>query len=293
MKRIFNIFLISSIFFSIYISYNVLISFRYQFIFREDQLSSSFSFTSEEMSNIPSIPNVGVTTIPIDALKSNYFFKEGFSKEANLLLDSGAKKNPYIFFSEYTKARFFVYSKQFDSAHFYAKKAFYGWPKYIEHYKLYNNTLVQRRDTLEILNAYDTINKYFNDRTPYYDDFLNSLSNAKLRYLITQYDSLSSVDPFILDGSWSQVYQFESGETIKLNNSIIFENNTFSNASSSYNYELKSDTINIIFKSSNKSVAKYPIYYSKKYETLILKDVPKQINMDSIYIQDQFFKKIE
>ena len=153
--------------------------------------------------------------------------------------------------------------------------------------------MVQRRDTLEILNAYDTINKYFNDRTPYYDDFLNSLSNAKLRYLITQYDSLSSVDPFILDGSWSQVYQFESGETVKLNNSISFENNTFSNANSSYNYELKSDTINIIFKSSNKSVAKYPIYYSKKYETLILKDVPKQINMDSIYIQDQFFKKIE
>jgi hypothetical protein len=293
MKRIFNLFLIFSIFFSIYISYNVLISFRYQFIFREDQLSSSFSFTSEEMSNIPSIPNVGVTTIPIDALKSNYFFKEGFSKEANLLLDSGAKTNPYIFFSEYTKARFFVYSKQFDSAYFYAKKAFYGWPKYIEHYKLYNNTLVQRRDTLEILNAYDTINKYFNDRTPYYDDFMNSLSNAKLRYLITQYDSLSSVDPVILDGSWSQVYQFESGETIKLNNLISFENNTFSNANSSYNYELKSDTINIIFKSSNKSAAKYPIYYSIKYETLILKDVPKQINMDSIYIQDQFFKKVE
>ena len=178
-----------------------------------------------------------------------------FLKRLIFYLTVEQKKNPYIFFSEYTKARFFVYSKQFDSAHFYAKKAFYGWPKYIEHYKLYNNTLVQRRDTLEILNAYDTINKYFNDRTPYYDDFLNSLSNAKLRYLITQYDSLSSVDPFILDGSWSQVYQFESGETVKLNNSISFENNTFSNANSSYNYELKSDTINIIFKSSNKTVS--------------------------------------
>jgi len=293
MKRIFNFFLISSLFLSIYISYNVLISFRYQFIFREDQLSSSFSFTSEEMSNVPSIPNVGVSTIPIDALKSNYFFKEGKYKEANRLLDNGAKMNPYIYFSEYTKARFFVFTKQFDSAHFYAKKAFYGWPKYIEHYKLYNNTLVQRKDTLEILKAYDTINKYFNDKTAYYDDFLNSLSNAKLRYLITQYDSLTSIDTSALEGSWNQVYQFETGEIIKLNNLISFKNNTFSNASSSYDYEIKSDTINIIFKSTNKSAAKYPIFYSKKYETLILKNVPKQINMDSIYTQDQFFKKIQ
>lgn len=268
-------------------------SFRYQYIIRQDQIDKRFSLSSEEILDIPNIPNIGVTTIPIDALKSNYFFYEGKIKEADSLLTISSKVNPHIYFSEYTKARYYMFSKRFDSAYVYAKKAFYGWPKYIEHYKIYNETLVQRKDTLEILNAFDSINKLFLDRYEYYENFLTSLTNAKLRYLITSYDSIVPVSKDILEGSWQQVYEFETNEITRIDNNITFSDNKFINNTSEFRYRLKKDSLFIRTNKTHNLVATYPIFFAPKRKTLILKNVPKVITLDSILYQDQFFKKIE
>ena len=190
-------------------------------------------------------------------------------------------------------AKYYISQKSYDSAYFYSKKAFYGWPKNIEHYKMFNNLLVRRKDTLQILQAFDSINKSFLDRSEYYENFISSLADAKLRYLITEYDSLSSVSNNDLIGNWQQAYEFESGEINYLNNFMSFSKSIFTIPTATYDYTLKSDTLFIYFQSNQKLVAKYPVYFSDIKNTLVLKNVPKYINMDSVVNQNQFFKKIE
>ena len=293
MKRVFNIVILLFSIFSLLISYQLFISFRYQLQIREDILSQKSSFSSSEILKIPSIPNISVTGIPIAALQANYFLNEGKYPQALKLLNKATTVNRYLYFSDFMMAKFNMMQKNYDSAYFYSKKAFFGWPKNIEHYKMYNNLLVRRKDTMEILQAYDSINKRFIDRSEYYDTFVSSYADAKLRYLITEYDSLTSVSNNDLIGKWQQAYEFETGEINYLNNFISFSKLKFTSPTASYDYKLKTDTLFIYFQSNQKLVAKYPVYFSNIKNTLVLKNVPKYINMDSLVNQNQFFKKIE
>jgi len=292
MEKLFNsLFFILSIF-CLYISYNVFISFRYQYIIREDILGQKTSFSAEEILKLPPIPNIGVTGIPIASLQANYFFGEAKFEKALDLLDQGTKTNKYLHFSDFMRAKYYMSQKKYDSVYFYSKRAFYGWPKNIEHYKIFNNILVRRKDTLEILEAFDSINKRFYDRSEYYDNFISSLADAKLRYMIIKYDSIVSLSENDLIGKWQQAYEFETGEVRYLNNTIIFSEKYFQNSNSIYRYIKRNDTLFLYYKESSKLVAKYPIVYSKKWKTMILQNVPKYINMDSVVTQNQFFKKI-
>jgi len=267
-------------------------SFRFQYIFQSDSYNKEFTFRSDELQSVPSIPNIGISTIPLDAFKANYYFYEGNIREANMLLDKATEANPYIYFSEFTKARYFMYVKNFDSAYVYAKKSFYGWPKNIEHYKLFNETLVQRKDTLQILQAFDSINELFYSRTEYENNFIESYRNAKLRYLITDYSNLKPVIAKDLQSEWQQVYEFESGEVMKLDNKILIDDTFFSNSDTQYLYDIKDDTISLYFKSSRTKVTEYGIKFSENSKILILQNVPYFVTPDSIGYQNQFFKKV-
>ena len=260
---------------------------------REDIISKRSSFSSSDIMNIPSYPNISVTGIPIAALQANYFLNERKYSEALKLLYKATDVNRYLYFSDFMMAKFHIATQNYDSAYFYSKKAFFGWPKNIEHYKMYNNLLVRRKDTMEILNAYDSINKRFNDRREYFDNFVSSYADAKLRYLITKYDSLSSVSNSFLIGNWRQAYEFETGEINYLKNTMSFTDSLFSNLDVSYKYKLRRDTLFLLYESNNNLVAKYPIFYSKSKKTLIMKNVPKYINMDSVVYLNQHFKKID
>ena len=293
MKHPANYFLFFLILFSFIISFSVFRSFKFQRIIQTDTFNKVVSFSSDDIDYIPSIPNIGVTTIPIDAYKANYHFIEGNVVEANRLLDQATKANPYLHYSDFTKARYFRYVKNFDSAYVYAKKAFYGWPKYIEHYKLFNDILIERKDTLQILQAFDSINNIFLDRSNYFKNFLESLSKAKMRYLITSYDSLSLVNTSMLQGSWQQIFEYESGELIRLKNKFNISDDFFSNADSKYHFKIISDSISLFYLSNNKKIATYGIRFSISKDILVLENVPIPIGMDTISYQNQFFKKIQ
>ena len=292
MKKLFNLFIFLLLFFTVYISYNVFISFRFQYIAQNDKANKTISLRLDEINSVPSIPNIGVTTIPIDASKARYFFYEGNVSKANSLLSKATRANPFIFYSEYVKASYFLQIKKFDSAYFYAKKAFYGWPKVIDHYKLFNQTLIQRKDTFQILQAFDSINELFYSRTEYESNFIESFRNAKLRYLITDYTNLKPVIVKDLLSEWQQVYEFESGEVIKLDNKILIDDTFFSNSDTQYFYDIKNDTISLYFKSSRTKVTEYGIKFSENRKILILQNVPYFVTPDSIGYQNQFFKKL-
>ena len=281
------------IFSSTYVLYLTFISFRYQYIINADIRNQTRSLTADQIEDIPNIPNVGVTTLPMSSLKAPYVINSNQQKAYDLL-KLGNKENPYIFYSEYILSTYFMQLKMFDSARFYAKKAFYNWPKNLDHYKIYNKTLIATKDTIGLLDAYDYVNSTFLEKEGYANEFIDSYSNALLRFLIYEYDDMKKISKNDLKGDWQQIYEFETGNIQYLNKAIRFDSMYFYNQSSKYSYKIKNDTLlQLRFTTNDKLISEMPIYYSDSLKTLILKNIAIETNVDNPKLQDQFFKKIK
>ena len=281
------------IFSSTYVLYLTFISFRYQYIINADIRNQTRSLTADQIEDIPNIPNVGVTTLPMSSLKAPYVINSNQQKAYDLL-KLGNKENPYIFYSEYILSTYFMQLKMFDSAKFYAKKAFYNWPKNLDHYKIYNKTLIATKDTIGLLDAYDYVNSTFLEKEGYANEFIDSYSNALLRFLIYEYDDMKKISKNDLKGDWQQIYEFETGNIQYLNKAIRFDSMYFYNQSSKYSYKIKNDTLlQLRFTTNDKLISEMPIYYSDSLKTLILKNIAIETNVDNPKLQDQFFKKIK
>jgi len=287
----FKLFLIFLNLFLTYILFTTFISFRFQNLINLDVKGKSISMSFDEVSKIPFIPNIGITTLPIKALIAPYIISENPQK-AYRLLKEASEANPYIFYSEYLLASYFLQVKMYDSSYYYANKAFYNWPKNLDHYKLYNKVLEVQKDTAEILKAYSFINDRFESKEEYYESFIDSYSNAKLRYLIFEYPDLKSISKDSLVGNWQQMYEFETGQIQYLKNIISFNKSYFMNSNNKYKYSLKNDTLILMFTSTNQVISQIPIYYSDSLKTLVLKNIPMSVIDDKPDLQDQFFKRI-
>ena len=293
-KTLFNFLLIFIVGFTCYISYLTFKSFRYQFLITLDNNSGEFSLSKAQVDDIPSIPNIGITTLPIESLKAKYYIFNGDFSKGIELLKKGSSVNPYIFYSDFLLANYYFQLKEIDSAISYAKKAVYGWPKSLQHYELYSKILAVKKDTLAILDMYDFMNTVFIPNKTHQDIFIDAYSNAKLGYLIFDYPDARSISKNFLFGKWQQMYEFETGEVDFKNNTITIDNNNFTTASNAvYNYKLSNDTLKLYFKSNNKLISSFPVFYSDSLNTLIFKNIPMSVIDDQPKIQDQFFKKID
>ena len=278
----------------IYVLYNTFISFKYQLILREDSRNKVFTLTQEQAESFPIFPNISITTLPIISQLAKYYLNSGQFSKGIQMLNEGAKINPHIYYSDYILGVYYLEIKQIDSAYSHAKKALYGWPKNIDHYNLFNKILSIRKDTTEILDTFDYINSVFTTKELHQQSFIDSYSNAKLGYLIFKYPDENPVIKDSLKGKWQQIYEFETGEISKLNNTITFDEAIFTSSDGNrYNYTINKDTLNLFFITNNKLISQIPIYFSDSLNTLILKNIPRSVIEDNPERQDQFFKKLK
>ncbi|MDC0515217.1 O-antigen ligase family protein [Flavobacteriaceae bacterium] len=137
---------------SIYINNSVFKSLKGQMILLQDFNSNQFNLPLNQVENVvPNIPNITVTTIPINSVKARYFVNAKKYDKALALLNEGTKSNPYLYYSEILKSQIFQEKGQLDSAKFYAKKAFFGLPNNDLHSTRYLNliNITRDRDALE------------------------------------------------------------------------------------------------------------------------------------------------
>jgi len=106
---------------------------------------------------VPEMPNITVTTIPINSIKARYYFNAGKYDKAIALLEQGTKANPYLFYSELLKSQIYMGKGQMDSASVYAKKAFFGLPNNALHASHYLNVINQTRDRKALEEAYELL----------------------------------------------------------------------------------------------------------------------------------------
>lgn len=148
---------------STYFSYLVYKSMQGQMILMRET-NSEAKEPLENIANIfPPIPDISVTTLPLQSMKARYYMRDKRYDEAIKLLDEGSKANPYIYYSEFLKAALYFSIDKTDSAYKYGKLSFYNWPRASNYYRNYVAILGKMKDTAEIKNAFATYVKYRNE----------------------------------------------------------------------------------------------------------------------------------
>lgn len=275
--------------FSIIINYYVVKSMVAQFtIAKDSDQLLSFDYVNKIL---PTFPNVGVTTIPTDVTRAIYAVKDKKVDSIETFISNAIKANPYTSVGEYVKAKLFLSINQIDSARYYSNIAFYNWPKSTDHFSTYMEALVLQKDTLEILNAFNTLDSTLKIKNGYFKTFYDSYNRAKLAYLIEEFPDKRNLREDELVGDWIRSYIFPNNQVIK-DSTLIYSfkpNNIALNKSGvEYAFKLKEDSIFYYFKSNlKKPIMVLGAKFSDEYKTLILDGVPK----DKQTFQTQFFTK--
>ena len=154
---------------STYINNQVYNSQKGQMILLQDFNSNQFNLPLNQVDNVvPEIPNITVTTIPINSVKARYYVNAKKYDRALALLEKGTKANPYLYYSEILKSQIFQEKGLIDSAKVYARKAFFGLPNNDLHASRYINLINMTRDrealeeAFEFLIAKNNINNWKN-----------------------------------------------------------------------------------------------------------------------------------
>jgi O-antigen ligase/tetratricopeptide (TPR) repeat protein len=154
---------------SLYTTNKVYESLKGQMFLLQDFNSNKFNLPLNQVDSVvPDIPNITVTTIPINSVKARYYVNAKQYDKALALLEKGTKANPYLFYSEILKSQIFQEQGKLDSAKVYARKAFFGLPNNDLHSSSYLNliNLTRDRKALEeaftLLTAKNKINNWKN-----------------------------------------------------------------------------------------------------------------------------------
>jgi O-antigen ligase len=114
----------------------------------------------EVKQGLPSIPNLSTSTLPIPALIARYEFRDKHYDEALRLLRESDNVNPDLHYNDFIRTAVYASQQKFDSVAFYAKKAFYNWPRATSYYKNVIFAAAKQKDTVEIQKAFNLYNKY-------------------------------------------------------------------------------------------------------------------------------------
>ena len=145
---------------SLVVTNKVYESLKGQMFLLQDFNSNQFNVPLNQVDTIvPDIPNITVTTIPINSVKARYYVNAKQYDKALALVNKGTKANPYLYYSEILKSQIFQEKGQIDSALVYAKKAFFGLPNNDLHSSRLINLINLKRDRESLEQAFELLTK--------------------------------------------------------------------------------------------------------------------------------------
>ena len=237
-------------------------------------------------------PNISAASLPVDVWRVQYLLWEGNMDQAQKYVKTAAIANPHVYTSEYLQGLIFNAMGIMDSAFYYSKRAFEGWPKNINHYNSYLDVLEVKQDTISLIESFDGLDLSLKKRPEYFRRFYASFNKIKLSFLVTDYDDQKDLDLYeLLGNTYIRGYNFPNGQvirdttfsyTFKSKNIIVNQNGN------EFFYKINADTLNFYFKRDpNKPIAKYFSKYSPQYKTIIFRNV----EFEKDKFQDQYFIK--
>lgn len=269
---------------------SVYLSMKAQKPIREDKNSAAPKFSLEEVERmLPPIPNVDVTAMPLEAYKVTYYLKEERVQEALAAAEKADSINPYTRVGNYFRAKIFNFAGLYDEAKVEAEKAFYEWPKNIEHYKVLNEVLVGKLDTTEIKKVFKYADSLFPEKKEYKEDFQKSLNMARAGYIIKIYLDAVPISQDSLVGQWQRMYEYSYGKVVYDPNTVLSfsKEGVFKDTKGGhYKYSLEESDLNLFFIGNGQKIKTMNLSYSQGNNTLLLLDTQSPEN------KPQYFKKI-
>ena len=174
------------------------INFRvYQSYVLQDSLLSEFNKSEVMQSTFEmvkdesfTIPNITATTLPLVALKANYYYRFGDLDSALNLLNLKINDNPHWYLKEFLKASIYNDIGVRDSSLHYSKLAFQGLPNNIAHFEKYALNLAINKDTKSLNEAFDIIDINNNIMARIY---LGILLNINEEFDVTTLNNVRSI----------------------------------------------------------------------------------------------------
>jgi O-antigen ligase len=169
---------IGLIIFSYNINDKVLTSMKAQAYINPDALKLEPELSFEKVNaELPDFPNLNAFCFSPDVIKSRYLIKERKFNEALVLLEKSRKVSAQLSINEQFTSMAFLGLNSKDSAFYWIEKAFYYRPRVRNNYILYNQLLVERRDTLGIEKAFKRLQPH-RDESFVWGVYLNSLAQT-------------------------------------------------------------------------------------------------------------------
>lgn len=133
-------------------------SLKSQMLILQDFNSNKYNLPLNQIETfIPPIPNITVTTIPMDAIKARYYFHYKNYDKALALAEEAKKANPYLGYPEILKSQIYLEKGELEKAWAEAKIAFEHLPKNQLHANQFINLSIQLEKREAIKKAYHLI----------------------------------------------------------------------------------------------------------------------------------------
>lgn len=290
MKKSLNIIILVIAGLAALINGSVFMSMKVQKPIRADKNSGAPKYSLEDIEKmLPPIPNVDVTAMPLEAYKVTYYLKEERVKEALAAAQKADSINPYTRVGNYFRAKIFNFAGLYDEAKVEAEKAFYEWPKNIDHYKVLNEVLVGQLDTTEIKKVFQYADSLFPEKKEYREDFEKSLNMARAGYIIKIYLDAEPISQDSLVGQWQRMYEYSYGKVVYDPNTVLSfsKDGVFKDTKGGhYKYALEETDLHLFFTGNGQKIKTMNLSYSPGNNTLLLLDTQNPEN------KPQFFKKL-
>ena len=126
-------------------------SLKSQMIILQDFNSNKYNIPLNQLETfIEPMPNITVTTIPMDAIKARYYFHYKKYDTALKYAEKGKTANPYLMYPEVLESQIYESMGDLEKAFESAKKAFYNLPRNMLHSSRFINLAIklQKGDAL-------------------------------------------------------------------------------------------------------------------------------------------------
>tara|TARA_B110000027_G_C16095817_1_gene290736 strand:+ start:670 stop:1686 length:1017 start_codon:yes stop_codon:yes gene_type:complete len=120
------------------LSFRAYKSYQQQYYMLSDFNNNDFTREIDFENFIEDYPNISVTTLPLSAIKAEYYIAQNKIDDAIKLFHKAIKANPYIGRSEARLADiYYSYNFKIDSANYFADRAYYLRPLNSKHFLVY------------------------------------------------------------------------------------------------------------------------------------------------------------
>jgi O-antigen ligase len=267
---------------SIFVANKTYKALKAQMTILRDFNSNQFNIPLNQIESfIPQMPNITVTTIPMEAIKARYYNHYKKYDKALEHLEKSVEANPYLRYSEILMSQIYAQKGDQQKAKKYAKIAFENLPSNDLHASSYINILIQTKDKEGLSEAFDLLTK--DDSKSKWQNYLIAASQ-----LFPPGDSLQvarakqAKDLFSGDSNINQIYKL-----ISLGSKRIEEG--LKNSNQALSYFNQGNHIEAV-KAFEKAIVDDPLEYSYRENAAtsyyILEDLENALKQIDVVIND-------